>query len=518
MSVREINVDIALQPKQEELWRLVDDSPKTKIGYGGSRGAGKSGGARRILILRRLKYAGTNGLILRRTYGELFKNHLEPLFREFPFMQEWWIEKHKVLVFPNDSKLFFGYAEYEKDVKDFVGSEFGDICPEEAALFSERELEMLSGSCRWTGVSGFVPKMIFPFMPGGLGHHYLKRIFYDRDFQGTERADDFAFIQAYGWDNVEWAREALQADGLSARDYYAWSDLERREYFITRTNYGRELAGIGDAQLRAAWLDGSMEITEGSVFPELRDSVHNLDNFVSDKMWDEWAKWLKKIGCIDHASSGVTAYVQTGLDSDDNQFGCEEYYERNKTVAQHAIAIKSMKQRYGPQEYTLIDPSTEAKTLQGRNPVTNRDELWSVQDEYRRHGVEALSGFRTAVSVGLDLLKTKLLIDPNRVHPFTQKKGSPALFISKKRCPNLWREMQQLQRVFTAEGKWQFVGSDHALDCLRYIAMSRPQAPEKPAIDTSQMDQMTLKAARSLSRFDATFGKDPNSNEWFPQR
>jgi hypothetical protein len=103
------------------------------------------------------------------------------------------------------------------------------------------------------------------------------------------------------------------------------------------------------------------------------------------------------------------------------------------------------------------------------------------------------------------------------VHRFTQKKGAPKLFISKRRCPNLWREMSQLQRVFTAEGKWQFVGSDHALDDLRYIAMSRPAAPEKPAIDESQFDQVTLKARHALARFDRTFGKDPNENTWFPK-
>lgn len=512
-----LDIDIWLQPKQDELWRLVDESPFTRIGYGGSRGGGKSGGVRRILILRRLKYARTNGLILRRTYKELYENHLEPMFsKEFPFMRKWWSEEHKHITFPNGSKLYFGYAEHEVDVERYVGSEYGDICPEEAALFTERELEKLWGSCRWTGHPTFRAKMLYPFMPGGRGHHYLKRVFYDLDYQGDEQGETFAFIHAYGWDNVEWARIPLAEDGLTERDYYSWTDAQRRQYFVTRTEYGKKLAALRDPQLRAAWLEGSMEITEGLVFPELSPVIHDLDRYVPDAEWNKFCASLRRIGCIDHASSGVTAYVQSGISCDDNLFSLEEYYERNKTIALHAKPIAHLIQRYGS-EYTLIDPSTEAKTLQGKNPQTNKEELFSVQDEYRRNGVNTLSAWRTQVSMGLDLLKTMLCVDPNRVHPFTGAYGSPQWFISKKRCPNLWREAKELQRVFSAEGKWEFVGSDHALDDVRYVAVSRPQAPAKPEPSTAHMPVLDRKAFGSFKKFDKTFGRDPNENEWFPK-
>jgi hypothetical protein len=408
-------------------------------------------------------------------------------------------------------------------VDKYVGSEFGDICPEEAAKFTQKELEKLKGSCRWTKCPGFTAKMLYPFMPGGPGHYYLKRIFYDRDYEGTEKAEQYAFIQGWGWDNVEWSRPALLADGLTERDYYQWTDLQRRQYFVTRSDYGRMLDGLADPQLRAAWLEGSMEITEGTVFSELRESIHNLDNFVSDDQWYPFCANLKKLGSIDHASSGVTAYLQEGYSHEGLKFSLEEYYERNKTVSQHALGILSLMERYGEQDYTLIDPSTEAKTLQGRNPQTNRDELYSVQEEYRRNGVNTMTPHRTQVSAGLDLLKDLLRVNPIRLHPFTQSMGSPAWFISKKRCPNLWREVRELQRVFTANGTWEFVGSDHALDDARYIAVSRPtpaELPKSSAFDMKHAAQYTTvdaKAQRSMSKFDRTFGKDPNENEWFPK-
>lgn len=516
---------IRLQPKQSELLRLVDESKYTRIAWGGSRGAGKSGGVRRILILRRLKYANTNGLILRRTYRELYENHLEPLFsKEFPFMRSWWSEEHKHITFPNGSKLYFGYAEHEVDVERYVGSEYGDICPEEAGLFTERELEKLWGSCRWTGNPDFHAKMIYPFMPGGRGHSYLKRVFHDQDYRGEEQAETFAFIRAFGWDNVEWAREALRHDGLTEDDYYSWSDAERRTYFIQRTDYGRKLAALTDPQLRAAWLEGSMEITEGLVFPELHHTIHDLDQYVPDSQWETFCKTLRCIGCIDHASSGVTAYVQSGQSCDNNFFSLEEYYERNKTVKQHSGPIRALISRYAS-EHTLIDPSTEAKTLQGKNPQTNRDEMWSVQEEYLRNGVAAQLAARTQVSMGLELLKNMLTVDPRRLHPFTGMYGSPQWFISKKRCPNLWRETKELQRIFSAEGKWEFFGSDHALDDVRYVVVTRPDPPKPQSIiDSSQIlahgqiyTSVESKISRAFGKFDRTFGKDPSENSWFPK-
>jgi hypothetical protein len=42
------------------------------------------------------------------------------------------------------------------------------------------------------------------FNPGGVGNLYLKRVFYDKAYRGGEKASDFAFIQAYGFDNIFW--------------------------------------------------------------------------------------------------------------------------------------------------------------------------------------------------------------------------------------------------------------------------------------------------------------------------
>src|SRR5215475_275858 len=131
---------IYLQPKQSELWRLWNDQEHTNIGFGGARGGAKSGGGRRCMLMRRLMYAGTVGLILRRTYTDLYKSHISKLFEEFPYLHQGWRESHKELQFTNGSKLFFGSAEHEGDMNAFWSSEFADILVDEAQNFSQGEL------------------------------------------------------------------------------------------------------------------------------------------------------------------------------------------------------------------------------------------------------------------------------------------------------------------------------------------------------------------------------------------
>ena len=66
------SINVPLQPKQIELLRLVESSPATWISYGGSRGGAKSHGLRAAMLLRRLKHAGTRGLVFRKTFEQLW--------------------------------------------------------------------------------------------------------------------------------------------------------------------------------------------------------------------------------------------------------------------------------------------------------------------------------------------------------------------------------------------------------------------------------------------------------------
>jgi hypothetical protein len=68
---------------------------------------------------------------------------------------------------------------------------------------------------RDTSGTGIVPKMLMTMNPGRIGHAYMKRVFVDRRYDNNERPEDFTFLQAFGWDNVEWSRGALKDDRIT---------------------------------------------------------------------------------------------------------------------------------------------------------------------------------------------------------------------------------------------------------------------------------------------------------------
>jgi hypothetical protein len=497
-----LEIDIGLQPKQDILYQLIEDSICTTFGYGGRRGGGKSAALRRIMLLRRLKYPNTDGILLRRTRQELLDNHLTPMFREWDFVRDWWVAQDKALVLPNGSRLLFRYAEHESDVDKLFGVEYADVGPEEAGLFTRRELEKMKGSNRWPGSSPIKPVMIYSFMPGGRSHFYLKRIFVDRAFEGNEDPADHAFVEAVGWDNVEHCRKQLVEAGLTERDFYSWREDVRKAWFMA-SEYGRKLASITDTSLRSAWLDGDWNVFEGLVFPELSDQLHNLDNFT---VGDFKPTGCRLISAVDWADSGTTGAEQGAVDTEENLFFIGEYHERNKVVAEHSANITALLNSFGKQEYTLMDL-----------PVNNINQhnLFSIQYAFRLAGLNTVQAHRANIGIGLDLLKQFLKVDPGRMHPFTRKMGSPRLFISKRRCPQLWKQMAELQREIDVEtGKVKYIGDDDNLDPARYIAMSRPHAPEKAAPDISKLPTEQQQFIRSHDAWAKAWGRT-ESPTWF---
>ncbi len=94
---------ISLFPKQREFSDKIEQFLETL--YGGAKGGGKSGGMRRILLLRRFKYPGSTGALFRRTYEEIYGNHIKKMFEEYPMLRQFWSEQHNTLQLPNGSSL-----------------------------------------------------------------------------------------------------------------------------------------------------------------------------------------------------------------------------------------------------------------------------------------------------------------------------------------------------------------------------------------------------------------------------
>ncbi len=290
-----------LQPKQRLLLRLIGSSPATWIGYGGSRGGGKSQGLRSAILLRRAKYEQTRGLIFRRTFEQLWENHIEPLFAQFPFMREWYHTGHKELTLPNGSAIVFGCAEHAGDIYSFQGKQYMDIAVDEATQLTEAELVFLKTCNRWTETREDQCKMLLSMNPGGPGHAFIKRVFIDHQYHENERAGDYAFLQAYGWDNVGWAEKALAQDGLTAKDYYSWPHEQRFHYFLGKTAYGRSLNTLPEA-LRIGHLMGRWDVFAGQYF-DIFDPARHVVRPEKLGMQPWWPRWISIDWGYEHPSA-----------------------------------------------------------------------------------------------------------------------------------------------------------------------------------------------------------------------
>jgi hypothetical protein len=258
------------------------------------------------MVRRRLQFPGTTGQIIRRVWEDVRLNHVEPFFEEFPELLPYYrVAEHEVTIPTTGapSRIKFDSAETEGDVKrKAYGPEFMDIFVDQAEQFTEKELKLLKTTCRWPNMPEHQCKFGLFFNPGGPGAGFFRRVFHSHDYQENEQAEDFAFLQALGWDNVEWCRPALRDDGLTDSDFYRWPDKKRFDYFIARSQYGRELNRLPQS-MRIGHLLGSFDKFAGQYFVEWNYERTQIahDDFL--RIWgrQSWAPvWIS----IDWGSGG----------------------------------------------------------------------------------------------------------------------------------------------------------------------------------------------------------------------
>ena len=133
------------------------------VGYGGARGGGKSWAVRQKAKLMALGCAGIKILILRRTLPELKENHVLPLRADLSGIALW-RETDRVFLFPNGSRIKFGYCDGERDVDQYQGQEFDVIFMDEATHFTEYQFSALTACIR--GANSFPKRMYLTCNPG----------------------------------------------------------------------------------------------------------------------------------------------------------------------------------------------------------------------------------------------------------------------------------------------------------------------------------------------------------------
>ncbi|HXC48390.1 MAG TPA: hypothetical protein VNU20_08855 [Candidatus Sulfotelmatobacter sp.] len=222
--------------------------------FGGAAGPGKSKALLAEAIGQALEVAGSDTLLLRRTFPELESSLLTYFRRDVPRdSYRSYNEAKHVVTWNNGSTTRFGYCRNENDVYQYQGAEFLFIGIDELTHFTLKQWQFLTSRNRCAvpeytfGKScgkRVVPCMAGATNPGNIGHAWVKALWVDRVAPaGFERPE------LYDPSEYEFVRARIEDNPIYAND----------------VNYKKTLAVLPD-RLRRAFLEGDWSVLEGQYF------------------------------------------------------------------------------------------------------------------------------------------------------------------------------------------------------------------------------------------------------------
>lgn len=416
-------------PKQEQFFK----AKKRFILYGGARGGGKSWSIRKKAILLALRYPKIKILILRHTFPELRENHILPLMADLNGIAKY-KDSEKAFIFPNKSRIKFGYCDNDQDVTQYQGQEYDIIFMDEATQFSEYQFICLTACLR--GVNEFPKRFYLTANPGGIGHAWVKRLFIDKDYKEEENPEEYEFIKATVQDNKV----------LQEKD----------------PGYIKMLKALPE-DLKKAWLYGNWDIFAGQYFNEFNREIHVIEPFEIQKDW-------RRYFVMDYGLDMLAGYW-IAVDGQKRSYVYREVYESGLIITE---AIRKIKENTteGEKIFQYIAPPD----MWNRRQDTGK----SVADIFSEEGIYLTKAQNNRVQ-GWYSVKEWL-----KVREDDQGKKTAGLLIFKN-CLNLIRCMPLAQH----DGKNpNDVATEpheitHSLDAIRYYCAGLPAPKEERKEKTS---------------------------------
>ena len=432
-----MELKITLQPKQKIAFEKSFITPA--MFYGGAKGGGKSYLIRARELTRRLKYAGSRGLIVRKTHPELLANHIQKFFEEYPVTRDWYNKSEKTIYWPNGSTTAFSYLQNRDDVFTYQGREYEDISIDEITQHEEIVFKVLRTSNRTSNQKlveqGMIPTMFLTGNPGGIGHTWVKRIFVDRQFKPEEHAEDFDFVQAFVQDNLA----LLKAD----------------------PDYLRRLEDLPET-LRKAYLNGDWNIHAGQAFSELSARTHVIDPF-------EFVEKIRWFAGFDHGFNHPYVFTLFAIDSAGKVYCVNHLKNRFQNAESIAKAILAVTEGCKPL-YMYAGTDIWNKERDGDPSVANQLEGYGLNAKNKIYLLRANTDRVQGAAHLRDLLKLK--------------DGEPTLRFFRNTMPivNTISEMQfdplKPEDVLKVNADENGDGGDDAYDSARYGLMGLLTAPK----------------------------------------
>lgn len=455
---------VVIQRPNERQRLFLKDADHKYIAYGGARGGGKSWAVRTKAKLLALNYAGITQLIVRRTYEELRKNHISRLVEETRDVARY-NDSRKELKFFNGSVISFGYCATDADLGRYQGAEYDVIYIDEATQLTEYQMLTFEACLRGTNPN-YPHRIYYTCNPGGVGHQYIKRLFVDRNYNASERPEDYAFYQALPQDNT--ALMKAQPD------------------------YIKQLEKL-PKKLRDAWLYGRWDVFEGQFFEDfvinpLADKVQSTG--LDEETLRQRHQWCHVIPPLESIPFGWPIYRSFDwgysrpfscgywtIDYDGRLYRIAEVYgwngEPNEGVKWDADKVFSKLR-----EYESTHPLLQGRQINGvADPA-----IWDVSrgvpisEMGLKYGIIFTPGDNKRIP-GWMQMHYRLAFDKN---------GYAMMYICDN-CKQFIRTIPLLQYDETKTEDLDSDGEDHIADETRYMCMARPIKPVAEVIEERPM-------------------------------
>ncbi len=229
--------------------------------YGGAAGGMKSHSLRWDAYRHCLGIPGYRSILMRRTFEELRRNHLDRAAGECETINKFvgttvmdLIRSEHEVRFPlNGSKIVFGHCQNLGDEEKYLGDEYDDFRPDEVATFEKQQIIGVAGRLRSTK-KGVRARLIGSSNPGGAHTLWLKDWFIEKTVAYSDnpryKPEKYQFIPAKLYDNPF----LMDPDG-------------------TYTSYEERLYAYSPERRRQL-LNGDWSAITGQFFPEFSVPTH----------------------------------------------------------------------------------------------------------------------------------------------------------------------------------------------------------------------------------------------------
>lgn len=448
------------------------ESSEQEVFYGGAAGGGKSV-ALIVDAARDAWHPQHAAIIFRRSINEL-RNLIAKTKQLYPELYPGvkWNKQESTWTFPSGATIWYTYLESEDDVTRYQGQDFNYVGFDELTQWPTPYCWDYMRSRLRTTATDLSLYMRATGNPGGVGGHWVKKMFIDPNIWGESFwATDIETREVLTWPPRDRDGNPHPKAGLPLfKRKFIPAKLSDNPYLFKDGKYEQNLLSLPEAQRRRL-LDGDWDAIEGASFPEFNRTAHVIEPFKIP------GSWIKFRAC-DYGYGSPSCVLWMVTDGEGRIFVYRELYGKGMTVDQLAEKIintemdANERMRYGILDSSMWDNRgvtgpTQAEQMNGPPYKLGWRKADQSKNSRKAGKVELHRRLRPTMS-------TPIRLDDGSTYELA---GRPMLQIFNT-CVNLIRTLPTLPTDRHDPDDVDTEAEDHAYDALRYGIMSRPMKPE----------------------------------------